>query len=140
MDLRDYLQQPHRFRWGGINGNDCMTFCARWIEHATGIDPIAHLRGSYSDAQGADRLIARAGGLVPLAANVLETRGFARTESPRDGDVGIVMAPAGLAYEEVVVKEVAAIRFGKSWAVIGPGGVIAKRLSFIAAWSIEPHA
>lgn len=136
MKLEDYLTGAHRFRWGGDRGNDCMTFCARWVEIAAGIDPIAHLRGTYSDAQGAERLIIRNGGLVALAANVLETKGFMRTDEPRDGDVGIIVAPAGFDADRVAVKEIAAIRWGPLWAALGVGGVIRKQAEMVAAWRI----
>lgn len=136
MTLDEFLAQPHQFRWGGIAGDDCMTFCARWIGVAKGEDPIKHIRGMYSDAEGADRLIERSFGLVKLAANMLEVHGYQRTHSPVDGDVGIVQAMAGFEIDGVSVKEIGAIRFGPLWAAIGPRGVIAKKAVFVAAWSI----
>jgi hypothetical protein len=136
MTLHEFLDQSHQFRWGGIAGDDCMTFCARWIGVAKGEDPIKHIRGMYSDAEGADRLIARSGGLVALASNMLEVHGYQRTYSPVDGDVGIVRSMAGFEVDGVSVKEIGAIRFGPLWAVIGQHGVRARKAEFVAAWSI----
>ena len=137
MILREFLLRKRNFAWGGVAGEDCMTLCATWIQEATGVDVVPHLRGLYSDAIGAERLIVRSGGMIALAANLLESRGFLRTETPADGDVGIVLAPAGFAGSEVSIRQIAAIRFGKLWAAMGQGGVIVKSAECVAAWKIN---
>lgn len=133
MTLRDFLALPHRFRWGGIGGDDCVMFCASWIAELTGRDPVEDLRGSYSTGEGAAKLISDAGGLLALAARRIEPLGWRRTDSPRDGDVGIIIALSGLDQD---VKQIAAVRFGPLWATLGPRGVVAKKADFIAAWRL----
>jgi hypothetical protein len=137
VTLEDFLEAHHRFRYGGIGGNDCMTFAAAWVKEATGIDVIPHLRGAYSDAEGADLLIQRNGSLVALADNALVSKGFARTHQPIDGDVGIVRIPANLAFGSENAKEVAAVRWGPLWCALTPkGGVVRKRMEWVAAWAV----
>ncbi|MDW9415141.1 hypothetical protein GOB15_12075 [Sinorhizobium meliloti] len=130
MTLQEFLSLPHQFRWGGVAGDDCTTFCGTWLRESVGVDPAEVYRGTYSTAEGAHEILARAGGLVAFAAAALEPLGFVRTEDPQDGDVGVVLAPAGMAG----VKEVCAVRFGPLWALLAPSGVIAKKLDHVAAW------
>nr|WP_257625661.1 hypothetical protein [Rhizobium sp. L51/94] len=114
-----------------------MTFAAAWVKEATGVDVIAHLRGSYSDAVGADIVIQRHGGLIAITDNLLSAHGFQRTRKPCDGDVGIVRIPADLAFGGEAVKEIAAVRWGPLWCGLTPkGGVVRKRMEWVAAWRI----
>lgn len=131
MTLHEFLRLPHRFRWGGIGGDDCTTFCARWIDYAIGIDPAFAFRGVYSDAEGAERILAKAGGIVAFADRHLGEVGFKRTDDPQTGDVGVIVAPSALNGE---FKHIAAIRFGPLWATLSPAGVCARRADFVAAW------
>ncbi|MBB6299898.1 DUF6950 family protein [Rhizobium leucaenae] len=131
MTLHEFLALPHRFRWGGVGGDDCTTFCATWISEQIGIDPAAHLRGTYRTEEGAHALLDAAGGLVPFMASHLEPIGFIRTDAPADGDVGVIDAPVGLSGE---TKEIGAIRFGPLWLALGPDGAKGKKLDFVAAW------
>ncbi|WP_320188234.1 DUF6950 family protein [Agrobacterium rosae] len=133
MTLQEFLALPHRFRWGGMGGDDCTTFCASWIERCTGTDPAASFRGSYRDAEGAARILAEGGGPVRFAARMIEPLGFVRIQHPHDGDVAVVTAPAGIAGE---ITQICAIRFGPLWASLGPSGVVAKRLDYVAAWRL----
>ncbi|KQR27247.1 hypothetical protein ASF91_19730 [Rhizobium sp. Leaf155] len=134
MTLLEFLALPHRFRWGGMGGDDCTTFCARWIESLTGIDPAAPFRGTYRDAEGAARILSAAGGPVPFAARMIEPLGFIRVQHPSDGDLAVVTAPAGISGE---ITQICAIRFGPLWAALGPAGVLAKRLDHVAAWRLK---
>lgn len=45
MTLHEFLALDHRFQWGGVNGEDCMTFAASWVCSQIGID-------AYSDEAG----------------------------------------------------------------------------------------
>ncbi|MDW9891164.1 hypothetical protein GOC28_11990 [Sinorhizobium meliloti] len=130
MTLQEFLSLPHQFRWGGVGGDDCTTFCGTWLRESVGVDPAEAYRGTYSTAEGAHDILAQAGGLVAFAAAALAPLGFVRTVDLQDGDVGVVLAPAGMAG----VKEVCAIRFGPLWALLAPSGVIAKKLDHVAAW------
>lgn len=131
MTLREFLALPHRFRWGGVGGDDCTTFCASWIEEQIGIDPAEQLRGTYRTEEGAHALLAASGGLVSFMASHLEPIGFQRTDRPADGDVGVVEAVTGA---NGAVGMVGAIRYGPLWAILGPGGINAKKTEFIATW------
>lgn len=133
MDIHQFLRLPHRFRWGGVDGDDCTTWCATWAAHLAGIDPAEGLRGTYRDREGAYALLDAAGGLVPFMDGHLRRIGFVPTDNPKDGDIGAVMAPVGLDEEKLV----GAIRFGPLWAVLSPAGVMAKALSFQKAWTLK---
>lgn len=134
MTLHDFIALPHRFRWGGVGGDDCTTFCATWIDHATGIDPADGLRGTYRDADGANALVSQAGGLVAFLDGKLLPLGHARTDDPQDGDIGVVVAPVGVGEG---AKYVSAIRFGPLWLVLAPSGVASKKLDHVAAWRLQ---
>ncbi len=131
MEIREFLACHHRFRWGGVEGDDCTTFCASWVASRLGIDPAEDLRGSYRDADGAHAIIEREGGLVRLFGNRLEPLGFVRVDEAQDGDIGIVTAPSGI---DGSLVEVGAIVFGPLWATLAPSGVAAKRLEAVAIW------
>lgn len=50
------------FEWGE---HDCVTAAADWVAQCTGVDPIADLRGRWTSAAEAARVIAELGGLEP---------------------------------------------------------------------------
>jgi hypothetical protein len=133
MELLEFLSLPHRFRWSGVGGDDCTTFAATWIHRKWGFDPAAAYRGSYSSKEGADAILAQAGGLVPFAGKMLKPFGFQNTDTPQNGDVGVVRSPVGGDFAEV-----SAIRFGPLWAVLSPRGASAKLLQHVAAWRYSP--
>ncbi|MEZ2220771.1 hypothetical protein [Rhizobium sp. RCC_161_2] len=134
MTLKEWLEKPsHRFRWGGQGGDDCLMFCASWVEHVTGSDPVADFRGTYGTEEEAHAIVEQRGGMVALVSEMAIRAGFERTDSPEDGDIGIIIAPAGLGGS---LKEIGAIKFGPLWAVIGPAGVRAKKAECIAAWRV----
>jgi hypothetical protein len=60
--IEERRNQP--FAWGS---NDCCLFAADWVARATGRDPAAHYRGTYSSGIGAQRIIDKAGGILELA-------------------------------------------------------------------------
>lgn len=131
MEIHEFLACQHRFRWGGVDGDDCTTFCASWVAARLGIDPAEELRGSYRDAESARAIIDREGGLVALFGSKLETLGFVRVDQAQDGDIGVVVAPSGI---DGSLVEVGAIAFGPLWATLAPSGVAAKKLEAIAIW------
>ena len=134
MNIHEFLALPHQFKWGGMGGDDCTTFCSTWIMESQGFDPAENHRGTYQDALGAFRIITRAGGMVRFAAKALEPRGFVRIQNPEDGDVGVVKAPVGMDED---LKEICAVRFGPLWATLSPAGVVVKKLEFVAAWRLK---
>jgi hypothetical protein len=62
------------FRYGE---HDCCLFAANVALALTGSDPAATLRGRYKTRLGAQRLIAAAGGLESLAAQLASASGYA---------------------------------------------------------------
>lgn len=61
MTLHDYLT-AHLGRSFAYGENDCVLFVARWIEHATGADPLAGLP-KWANEKQAIRIIKKLGGL-----------------------------------------------------------------------------
>lgn len=131
MNLREFLALPHLFGWGGVVGDDCTTWCGRWVFERIGIDPAAAFRGTYSTQEEAQLLIKRAGGLVALVEPTLTPLGFVRTDDPREGDIAVVRAPS---FDGASVTEMAAINFSKTWAMLSPGRVVAKKAEIVTAW------
>ncbi|TIR34579.1 MAG: hypothetical protein E5X35_07655 [Mesorhizobium sp.] len=137
MTLEEYIRLPHRWRWGGMAGDDCTTFCAAWVFEATGKDPANDLRGTYFDADGAEDIIRAAGGIETLVSTKLTALGFRRVSDPRDGDIGIVRTMTGFDADGMRVKDIPAIKFGPLWAVMSARGPMVKKLDWTGvAWRI----
>ncbi len=134
MNIHEFLALPHRFRWGGLGGDDCFTFPASWCLEQTCIDPAEMFRGRYSSRREAHALIESHGGELNFAERQLLTVGAHRIEHPQDGDVGIVQMLVGETSAEMHYALVGAIRFGPLWASISPAGVRATKADFVAAW------
>ncbi|TIP07793.1 hypothetical protein [Mesorhizobium sp.] len=137
MTLEDYIRLPHRWRWGGMGGDDCTTFCAAWVFEATGKDPAADLRGTYFDADGAEAVLQAAGGVEALVGEKLRALGFRRVTEPLDGDIGLVRVLTGFDADGLAVKDIPGIRFGPLWAVMSARGPMVKKLDWTGvAWRI----
>lgn len=134
MNIHEFLALPHRFRWGGIGGDDCFTFPASWCLHKIGVDPAQEFRGLYASKAEAHALITAYGDEVNFANRQLCSIGAQRIQSPSDGDVGIVRMMAGESASDMRSALVGAIRFGPLWASISPAGVRATKAEFVAAW------
>lgn len=132
MDIHEFLALPHRFRWGGVDGDDCMTFCATWAKECTGIDLAANLRGTYRTKAGAHAVMGEAGGALAFMAARLSLLSAERVQQPQDGDIGLIRTMTECGVE----TQVGAIRFGPLWACINPAGVRATKSEFIAAWRL----
>lgn len=76
-----------RFVWGS---HDCALFGADCVLAQTDYDPAAGLRGTYSDAAGAARVIRDLGGLRAIAAARLGAEVTPLLAQP--GDIGLVMS------------------------------------------------
>lgn len=136
MNIKGFLSRPHRFRWGGVGGDDCMTFAASWMMHVVGVDPASGLRGTYSTRAEAHAIMAAHGGPLCFMWGKLLAAGCQRVDTPVDGDIGLVRMLVGDSPSELTVTEVGAIRFGPSWASISPKGVVAQRAEMVAAWRL----
>ena len=68
--LQRYTDRP--FAWGA---DDCSLFLADWWQEIHGVDPAAHLRGTYSDEAGKAAIVMAAGGIVNLVAGIAARAG-----------------------------------------------------------------
>lgn len=94
------------FEWGS---NDCGTFFADGVIQMTDEDPIADIRGKWTDAMSAARFIASEGGLEALlSARFHKIHGVLFAQR---GDAGLVTLDD---------REFIAICTGSHWAAPGP--------------------
>ncbi len=139
MDIQKFIRLPHRFRWGGVGGDDCMTFAATWVQHCLGVDPAAKLRGTYKTRLDALMIVDGFGGytafmdahLLPLGC--LRLRG---DEQVNTGDIGLVSMSTVDEAGATEMATIAAIAFGPNWLTVGPTGIIAKRATRLKAWRL----
>jgi hypothetical protein len=87
--LTDYLASLARepFTYGK---EDCALPIGRWWQINHGVDPAAHLRGSYSTRDGCMAVIERHGGLLRLVWTLAKAAGARRTHDPKPGDFAVV--------------------------------------------------
>lgn len=125
--LNAYLRAMARadFAWGAC---DCALTMADWCRRVRGIDPAAPLRGRYSTARGALRTVRRRGGFEAVVRALMADAGFATTDAPRPGDVGLVEHP--------VAGPACAIRCALGWAVKSHAGVAVGGFPALAAWRV----
>lgn len=98
------------FAWGT---NDCCIFAADCVLAMTGCDLAAAFRGTYSDALGAERLIAELGGVEQIAdANCLHQ---IAPIAAALGDVGVVESDG---------RKLLAICGGAVWLAPGASGLV----------------
>lgn len=122
--VRERMTTP--FAWAS---QDCCLFAADAVMAMTGEDPAVDVRGRYSDAAQAARVLADVGGIEaagqragdeckPLAAGV--------------GDIGLVMSDDG--------REMLGVCVGEHWLVPGSTGLVARPLDCARkAWKVK-HA
>ncbi len=94
-DLEAFLAEDALLAWNWKTVN-CCWFGANWVRRRTGKDPAEGLRHQVNGVRSARRLIRREGGFVPAVRERLDRLGFAETDTPQLGDVGIVLAPVAL--------------------------------------------
>lgn len=112
------------FSWGSC---DCALFACDWIVLQRSVDPLSAYRGRYRTALGAQRHIARAGGLLALVSAAMVAAGIIETSDPLPGDVAVVMSEQG---------DAMAIRTRIGWAVKAQGGIVTAPFTVRKAWSI----
>ena len=78
----DVMDRP--WQWGEA---DCCTSACDVFLRLHGVDPMAHLRGTYHTKTAALRLIAKFGGFQAMAHALAERAGLVPTE-PRPGALG----------------------------------------------------
>lgn len=125
LALNDWVDS-HRatpFAWHFF---DCCSAAADWVRVCTGADVFADWRDQYNDAAGAVRVIAKAGGLVPLVTAVLGEAIPAAFASR--GDVVLV---------EIEGRESLAVCLGRLAAGPGEAGLVFVRPEqWLAGWRI----
>lgn len=136
MDIHRFIALPHRFRWGGVGGEDCMTFPARWALESVGVDPAEELRGTYRTREEAHAILAIYGGALEFMGAHLSTIGAKRVQQAETGDIGLIKATIGDSYDDQAPTLIGAVRFGPLWACIHPGGVRATVAESVAVWRL----
>ena len=118
-------------KWGH---DDCCMQIANWWRHIHGIDPAAHLRGTYSTVEGKDAVLAANRNLQRLVTAVAAQAGAPRTRAPNTGDFGLI-AVAGRPYGAICTGRVA----GKScWVARSETGLtFLTNPRILRAWSIN---
>lgn len=124
--LADYLRLGAEmpFAWGE---SDCVLWVANWIVMRCGIDPAVDLRGRYSTALSATRLLTAEGGVESCVARRCDPI-LQRTSAPNDEDVGLV---------DTAVGAMGAIHVRGRWAVKTKDGVTIMYVPQIMAWSLK---
>lgn len=137
VSLHDWIMSRHQFRWGGVDGEDCLCFPASRIMCRIGVDPAAEFRGTYKDREGAYAILSEFGGEFKLMERQLSIVNAKRVQVPQDDDIGLVRAIGanddGSRGSDTLVG---AIRFGPQWAFITPAGVKVMRAEHVAAWRV----
>lgn len=125
--LRDLARKPFSY---GASGTDCgRPLADLWMaEH--GVDPIAEMRGAYSDRSTCLAFVTAQGHLPRLVARVARRLGAARRRGSYQ--------PGDLAVLRVQRQWFGAIRSGDGyWIVKAHNGVLAMRdCRVAAAWSL----
>jgi hypothetical protein len=123
--LADLARRP--FAWGVC---DCSLIIADWWRANHGVDPAAHLRGTYGDEAACEALLVREGGRRAIVTRLATSVGAVPTDAPQPGDFGVVSGGA--------VTEMPAIMTPDSkWAVKSRRGLIVFAPAAIdASWRI----
>jgi hypothetical protein len=102
------------FVWGQ---NDCCLFAADWVERCTGFDPAAELRGKYSSALSAARILEKHGGVRGIIRTFGEPVGLQRIDGKFDQRGDLVVADTGNG-------ESIGISIGTHAAFVGARGIL----------------
>ena len=121
--LKAAQQRP--FAWGH---RDCLLWLADWVEECRGVDPAAHLRGSYCNEDEAEKVVAGHGGREVMIDGLLSPLGIRGTLHPRAGDIALVELQTGIT---------GGIVTGRFIAFIGQDRLRFTRAPLIKAWSLE---
>ena len=132
MTLDDYLadQAGRRWKWGSV---DCVSFALEWARAKTGrtLTPFC----DWASRDEAAAILSAGGGLQTIVARWMAENGFAPTDDPKDGDIGVVPVAfdgAGLPVDVAVM-----IRKGKFWIGKTPKGIASALVKSAPAWTLE---
>ena len=131
MTLQDYLdlQAGRRFVWGE---SDCVAFGLQWARARTGRPLQAFFE--YASRDQAAQAIAARGGLEAIVTDWMDRNGFAPTQDPDDGDLGL--APARGGCDDSIAGCAVVIRCGPWWIGKAPRGIASVAAKGIPAWRI----
>jgi hypothetical protein len=101
-------------------------FACDWVRAHAGRDPAGPWRG-YGSKRAAARIVARAGGMVPLVSGGMARAGIPETSDPLPGDIGLIDREEGL---------MMAIMTPLGWAVKTPSGIACVEAAPVKAWSV----
>jgi hypothetical protein len=124
--LQGLINESERkpFAWGS---HDCCLFAARAVEVITGIDHAATLRGTYSTALEAARILQARGGVRGIATAALGDEIPCLTA--QRGDIVLIESDHG---------EALGVCLGADCAVPGPDSLTrVPLLSILAAWRVK---
>lgn len=94
LDAAIVEARERAFKWGE---HDCALWAAAVVERMTGRDFAAELRGTYHTALGANRIIARRGGLAEIVDDALGRDARVMVTRAQRGDVVIATPSVGRA-------------------------------------------
>lgn len=137
MLIKQYIENRVAFRWGGVGGEDCTTWCGSYALALTGRDPAAAFRGTYDSAEGARALIDAAGGLLQLVSPILIDHGWRRVQQPTTGDMAVIRAVVDFDGDRPLERDVSALCFGPLWSVLGssgPAGIAHRKAQLVGCW------
>lgn len=112
MNLGEYLQSLGSKRRHPAR-HDCATLPCDWAVIQGFADPMAKWRDGYDTEQGAEQLIASAGGLLAMFEEGYRDVEL-RSGPPRRGDVAVI---------SVLGFEAGSIFTGERWVVVGERGI-----------------
>ncbi|GAA6190896.1 hypothetical protein [Phaeobacter sp. NW0010-22] len=133
-------QELHRwsalpFIWGE---SDCMLCLADWVQRVRGVDPAAHIRGTYDSRGGCQRETGFLRDPVAAVEGCLGTiGGLERVGDPRTGDVAVIMVRDA----EGRVSPCGAVWLGTAWGFKGPHSTTTLHpravQEVLAIWSVD---
>lgn len=132
QELHRWMSLP--FIWGET---DCMLVLADWIAKVHGVDPAAHIRGTYDSPGSCQRETGFLRAPVEAVERCLATiGGLPRVDTALPGDIAVIVLPNGRGG----TMAVGAIWTGTTWGCKGPEGTttISPRLvaDVLAIWGV----
>lgn len=128
MTLGEYLLFAAKRPWGW-GTHDCCTFASQWAIIRGNPDPMAYLRGRYSTAGEAVRVLVKHGGLLAVTTRGMIEAGVPEADFPRAGDIGVVQRPT-----EEGLNQACGIYTGERWATLGLRGMDCGPAEILGLW------
>jgi hypothetical protein len=100
--LADYLEKA------AVRKVDCCVFMADWLVENGMTDPMSDRRGTYTPRQW-DALLRSEGGILASCSKRFAAIGLRETDTPKAGDVALVLAPFAVRAGRVLSRPTGAI-------------------------------